>query len=54
MFDSNAYQEVSMRQFNAMPRPGTFLLNGNAVETIRMQVIENQERDGDGLPVYLT
>lgn len=35
MLDVGAYQEVSMSNFNAMPRPGTFLVKGNTVHLIR-------------------
>ncbi len=35
LLDVGAYQEVSMSNFNAMPRPATFLVKGDTVHLIR-------------------
>ncbi|MFZ5570833.1 MAG: diaminopimelate decarboxylase family protein [Thermodesulfobacteriota bacterium] len=35
LLDVGAYQEVSMSNFNAMPRPATFLIRGGSVHLIR-------------------
>ena len=35
LLDVGAYQEVSMSNFNAMPRPATLLVKGDAVHLIR-------------------
>ena len=53
MLDTAAYQEVSMSQFNAMPRPATLLVNKDSMTPIRQA--ENQEQVGerDLFPDYL-
>ena len=35
MLDTAAYEEVSMSQFNAMPRPATLLVNKDVIASIR-------------------
>ncbi len=35
MLDTGAYQEVSMSNFNALPRPATVLVTGDRAEIIR-------------------
>ncbi len=53
MFDTGAYQEVSMSQFNAMPRPATLIVKEELMETIR--AAESREKVGvrDRIPEYL-
>lgn len=53
MLDTGAYQEVSMSQFNAMPRPATLLVNGDAVETIREAENGDDVAMRDRIPAYL-
>ena len=53
MFDTGAYQEVSMSQFNAMPRPATLLVNGELVEAIRAAENGEQVEVRDRIPAYL-
>ena len=42
MFDTGAYQEVSMSNFNAMPRPATVLVTGDRAAVIRRRETERE------------
>lgn len=52
--DMGAYQEVSAANFNALPRPGMVLVNGDKAEIIKVaETIEDVFRR-DRIPVHLT
>jgi diaminopimelate decarboxylase len=53
LFDTGAYQEVSMSNFNAMPRPATLLVNDNHASIIRRQETEADVLGRDILPEHL-
>jgi diaminopimelate decarboxylase len=53
MLDVGAYQEVSMSNFNAMPRPATYLVKGGTAHLIRkMETLEDVFRR-DVMPEHL-
>jgi len=53
MLDVGAYQEVSMSNFNAMPRPATVLVSGERVEVIRRAETLEDVFQRDVIPDYL-
>lgn len=53
MMDVGAYQEVSMSNFNAMPRPATVLVSGERVEVIRRAETLEDVFQRDVIPDYL-
>lgn len=53
MLDVGAYQEVSMSNFNAIPRPATVLVSGERVETIRRAETLDDVFQRDVIPDYL-
>jgi diaminopimelate decarboxylase len=53
MLDTGAYQEVSMSNFNAMPRPATVLVTGDRAEIIRRAETEEDVFRRDLIPVHL-
>jgi len=53
MLDTGAYQEVSMSNFNALPRPATILVTGNRAEIIRRAETEEDVFRRDLIPVRL-
>ena len=52
MFDVGAYQEVSMSNFNAMPRPATILVKGDQAAIIRKAETEADVHARDADPVF--
>jgi len=54
ILDVGAYQEVSMSNFNAMPRPATLLLSGDKIEVIRRAETQDDVFSRDIIPEYLT
>jgi diaminopimelate decarboxylase len=50
MLDTGAYQEVSMSNFNALPRPPTVLVTGSQAEVIRRAETEADVRRRDVVP----
>jgi len=53
MLDVGAYQEVSMSNFNAMPRPATLLVNQDKVSVIRQAETEADVFRRDLIPEHL-
>jgi diaminopimelate decarboxylase len=53
MLDVGAYQEVSMSNFNAMPRPATILVKGNTSHIIRRAENLEDVFDRDLMPKHL-
>jgi diaminopimelate decarboxylase len=53
MLDTGAYQEVSMSNFNAMPRPATVLVTGDRAEIIRRAETEKDVFRRDLIPERL-
>lgn len=53
MLDVGAYQEVSMSNFNAMPRPATLLVSGDKVSIIRRAESQEDVFARDVLPEHL-
>ena len=53
MLDVGAYQEVSMSNFNAMPRPATLLVNKDKVSVIRQAETEEDVFRRDLIPEHL-
>jgi diaminopimelate decarboxylase len=53
LFDVGAYQEVSMSNFNAMPRPATFLVKGKTVHLIRRHETLEDVFSRDVMPAHL-
>ncbi len=53
MLDTGAYQEVSMSNFNAMPRPATLLVAGDRAEVIRRAETEDDVFRRDVVPERL-
>ncbi|MEW6366440.1 MAG: hypothetical protein AB1714_17580 [Acidobacteriota bacterium] len=53
MLDTGAYQEVSMSNFNAMPRPATILVTGSRAEIIRQRESEEDVFRRDRVPKHL-
>ena len=54
LLDTGAYQEVSMSNFNALPRPATVLVTGDHATVIRRGETEEDVFSRDILPDYLT
>jgi diaminopimelate decarboxylase len=54
LLDVGAYQEVSMSNFNAMPRPATLLVTGSGVSMIRRAESQEEVFARDVLPEHLT
>jgi diaminopimelate decarboxylase len=54
MLDTGAYQEVSMSNFNAMPRPATVLVTGDRAEIIRRAETEEDVFRRDIVPAHLS
>jgi len=53
MLDTGAYREVSMSNFNAMPRPATVLVTGDRAEIIRRAETEEDVFRRDLIPERL-
>jgi diaminopimelate decarboxylase len=53
MLDVGAYQEVSMSNFNAMPRPATLLVSGEKISVIRRAETLEDVFQRDVIPEYL-
>ncbi len=53
LLDTGAYQEVSMSNFNAMPRPATVLVTGNQASVIRQREVEEDVFRRDVIPEHL-
>ncbi|MGD9146733.1 MAG: hypothetical protein PVI80_14305, partial [Anaerolineae bacterium] len=53
LFDTGAYQEVSMSNFNAIPRPATVLVTGDRVSVIRRRETEEDVFRRDVMPEHL-
>jgi diaminopimelate decarboxylase len=53
LLDTGAYQEVSMSNFNAMPRPATVLVTGSEAAVIRRRESEADVRARDVMPEHL-
>jgi diaminopimelate decarboxylase len=53
MLDTGAYQEVSMSNFNAMPRPATILVTGDRAEIVRRAETEKDVFCRDVIPDHL-
>ncbi len=53
LLDTGAYQEVSMSNFNALPRPASVLVTGGAAALIRRRETEEDVFRRDVLPTHL-
>jgi diaminopimelate decarboxylase len=53
IFDTGAYQEVSMSNFNAIPRPPTILVTGDRAEVVRRRETDEDVRRRDRVPEHL-
>jgi len=53
VLDAGAYQEVSMNNFNAMPRPATLLVTGDEISVIRRAEEESEIFRRDVIPEHL-
>lgn len=53
ILDVGAYQEVSMSNFNAMPRPATLLVSGDQISVIRRSETQDDVFRRDVVPEYL-
>jgi diaminopimelate decarboxylase len=53
LLDTGAYQEVSMSNFNAMPRPATILVTGDHASVIRRRETEDDVFRRDVVPEHL-
>ncbi len=53
MLDTGAYQEVSMSNFNAIPRPATVLVTGDRASVIRRRETEEDVFRRDVIPEHL-
>ncbi|MFQ5603612.1 MAG: diaminopimelate decarboxylase family protein [bacterium] len=53
LLDTGAYQEVSMSNFNAMPRPATVLVTGASASLIRQRETEADVIKRDVIPEHL-
>jgi diaminopimelate decarboxylase len=53
LLDTGAYQEVSMSNFNAMPRPATVLVTGDRASIIRRCETEEDVFRRDVIPEHL-
>jgi diaminopimelate decarboxylase len=54
MLDTGAYQEVSCSNFNAMPRPATVMVQGDAAHVVRRAETLVDVFDRDVLPAHLS
>ena len=53
ILDVGAYQEVSMSNFNAMPRPATMLVSGDEISIIRRAETQEDVFNRDVIPEHL-
>jgi diaminopimelate decarboxylase len=53
LLDTGAYQEVSMSNFNAIPRPATVLVTGDRTATVRQRETEQDVFRRDVMPEHL-
>jgi diaminopimelate decarboxylase len=53
LLDTGAYQEVSMSNFNAMPRPASVLVTGDEAEVIRRRERQEEVFQRDVIPARL-
>ncbi len=53
MFDTGAYQEVSMSNFNTIPRPATVLVTGDRAAIVRRRETEEDVLRRDIIPDHL-
>ncbi|GAI78291.1 unnamed protein product, partial [marine sediment metagenome] len=53
LLDTGAYQEVSMSNFNAMPRPATILVTGDQASVIRRAETQEDVFRRDVIPEHL-
>jgi diaminopimelate decarboxylase len=53
MLDTGAYQEVSMSNFNAIPRPATVLVTGDRAAIVRRRETEEDVFRRDVIPEHL-
>jgi diaminopimelate decarboxylase len=53
LYDTGAYQEVSMSNFNAIPRPATVLVTGDRASVIRRRETEEDVFRRDVMPEHL-
>jgi diaminopimelate decarboxylase len=53
LYDTGAYQEVSMSNFNAIPRPATVLVTGDQASIIRRRETEADVFRRDVMPEHL-
>jgi diaminopimelate decarboxylase len=53
LLDTGAYQEVSMSNFNALPRPATVLVTGSQASVIRQREAEEDVFRRDLIPEHL-
>jgi diaminopimelate decarboxylase len=53
MLDTGAYQEVSMSNFNALPRPATVLVTGDQAAVVRRRETEEDVFRRDVIPEHL-
>jgi diaminopimelate decarboxylase len=53
LFDTGAYQEVSMSNFNALPRPATVLVTGDRAAVVRRRESEADVLRRDVMPEHL-
>jgi diaminopimelate decarboxylase len=53
LLDTGAYQEVSMSNFNALPRPATVLVTGDQASVIRQREVEEDVFRRDVIPEHL-
>jgi diaminopimelate decarboxylase len=53
ILDVGAYQEVSMSNFNAMPRPATLLVSGDKISIIRQAETQEDVFKRDVIPEHL-
>jgi len=54
LLDTGAYQEVSMSNFNALPRPASVLVTGSSASLIRRRETEEDVFRRDVLPAHLS
>jgi diaminopimelate decarboxylase len=54
LLDTGAYQEVSMSNFNAIPRPATVLVTGDRASVVRRRETEDDVLRRDVIPEHLT
>ncbi|MDW8316681.1 MAG: hypothetical protein RMN53_02390, partial [Anaerolineae bacterium] len=53
LLDTGSYQEVSMSNFNAMPRPASVLVTGDRAHLIRRRETEEDVFRRDVIPAHL-